>query len=82
MSTNGTNAKADVSHEMYAIAVTPGAATLLGITTQPSASAVSGVAFAQQPALQLIDVAGKAVNQSGVVVTAAVASAGGALAGT
>jgi len=51
-----------------------GAATQLTLTTEPSASAASGVAFAQQPVLQLRDASGNAVSQSGVVVTAALAS--------
>ncbi|MDH3290936.1 MAG: Ig-like domain repeat protein, partial [Gemmatimonadota bacterium] len=64
------------------ITVTAGTATQLSITTQPSATVQSGVAFPQQPAIQLRDGAGNAVSQSGVVVTAAIASGGGALGGT
>src|ERR1019366_4424203 len=64
------------------IALTPGAATQLAITTPPSATAASGVAFAQQPVIQLRDAAGNAVSQAGVVVTAAIATGGGALGGT
>jgi hypothetical protein len=56
--------------------------TQLGITTQPSASAANGAAFAQQPVIQLRDASGYAVSQSGVVVTAAIASGGGTLGGT
>jgi hypothetical protein len=64
------------------ITITAGAATQLAMTTQPSASAASGAAFAQQPVLQLRDAAGNAVNQAGVDVTVAIASGGGALGGT
>jgi uncharacterized protein YccT (UPF0319 family) len=64
------------------IALTPGAATQMTITTQPSASAASGVAFAQQPVIQLKDAAGNAVSVAGTVVTAAIATGGGALGGT
>lgn len=64
------------------ITLTPGAATRLTITTQPSAAATSGVAFAQQPAIQLRDAAGNAVSQLGTVVTAAIATGGGRLGGT
>ncbi len=64
------------------ITVSAGAASQLAITTQPSATAQSGVAFAQQPVIQLQDASGNAVSQSGVVVTAAIASGAGALGGT
>jgi len=56
------------------VSITFGAVTQLAITTEPSASAASGAAFAQQPVLQLRDASGNAVSQSGVVVTAALAS--------
>src|SRR5206468_3038800 len=62
--------------------VTAGAATQLTLTTQPSATAQRGVAFAQQPAVRLRDGAGNAVSQAGVTVTAAVARGGGTLGGT
>src|SRR5207248_1624181 len=52
------------------------------LTTQPSATAQSGVAFAQQPVVQLRDGDGNAVNQAGVTVTAAIATGGGTLGGT
>src|SRR2546422_528703 len=38
------------------VSVTAGTATQLTLTTQPSATAQSGVAFAQQPVVQLRDV--------------------------
>jgi hypothetical protein len=60
----------------------PAPATQLTITTQPSGSAASGAAFAQQPVLQLRDAGGNPVAQSGVAVTAAIASGGGTLGGT
>src|SRR2546428_3310926 len=59
-----------------AITITAGAATQLSVTTQPSATAQSGVAFAQQPVVQLQDANGNPVSQSGVVVTATVTPAG------
>ncbi len=65
-----------------AVTLSAGAATQLAITTQPSAAAQSGVAFAQQPVIQLQDASGNAVSQSGVVVTAAIATGGGTLGGT
>jgi hypothetical protein len=53
---------------------TAGAATQLVITTPPSSSAQSGVALAQQPVVQLQDANNNPVSQSGVTVTASVAS--------
>src|SRR5207302_90028 len=64
------------------ITVSAGAATQLTLTTQPSATAQSGVAFAQQPVVQLRDGDGNAVNQAGVTITAAIATGGGTLGGT
>jgi hypothetical protein len=64
------------------ITVTVGSASQLTITTQPSASATNAAAFPQQPAVQLRDASGNAVSQSGVAVTAAIASGGGTLGGT
>jgi adhesin/invasin len=67
-----------------AITLGAGAATQLGITTQPSAAAQSGIAFPQQPVIQLRDGSGNPVAQAGTAVTAALASgpAGGTLGGT
>src|SRR2546427_3895101 len=62
--------------------ITSGAAAQLTVTTQPSATAQSGVAFAQQPAVQVRDASGNAVSQAGVTVTAAIATGGGTLGGT
>jgi hypothetical protein len=56
--------------------------TQLGITTQPSSSATTGIAFATQPVIQLRDASNNAVAQSGVVITAAIATGGGTLGGT
>jgi hypothetical protein len=64
------------------ISLTSGAASQLGLTTQPSANAQSGVPFPEQPVVQLRDGAGNNVAQSGVSVTAAIASGGGTLSGT
>jgi hypothetical protein len=54
----------------------------LALTTQPSATAQSGVAFAVQPVVQLQDADGNNQSQSGVVVTASIASGTGTLGGT
>ena len=65
-----------------AINITPGAATALTITAQPSATAQSGQVFAAQPVLQLRDQSGNAVSQSGVTVSASVNGAGASLIGS
>ncbi|MDT8397455.1 MAG: hypothetical protein RQ899_02440, partial [Pseudomonadales bacterium] len=64
------------------VTVITGTATQLALTTQPSASVANGVAFAQQPVVQLRDSGGNNVSQASVVVTAAIASGGGTLGGT
>lgn len=65
-----------------AIDITPGAAAALTITAQPSANAQSGIAFAAQPAVQVVDGSGNAVSQAGVSVTASVNGAGASLIGS
>ncbi|HEX8271168.1 MAG TPA: Ig-like domain-containing protein, partial [Longimicrobiaceae bacterium] len=64
------------------VSVTAGAASQLAVTTEPSATVQNGVAFPQQPTVQLRDAAGNPVGQAGVTVTAAIASGGGTLGGT
>src|SRR5438094_6259158 len=59
------------------ITVTAGTATQLTLATQPSPTAQSGVAFAQQPVVQLRDGAGNAVSQADVTGAAAMATVGG-----
>ncbi|HEU4698712.1 MAG TPA: Ig-like domain repeat protein, partial [Gemmatimonadales bacterium] len=51
-----------------------GAAGALSITTQPSATAQSGVAFATAPVVRLLDANGNPVTTSGVAVTATIAT--------
>ena len=63
------------------VALGAGSGSLLSITTQPSASAQNGVAFAQQPAIQLRDGSNNPVNQPNVVVSVAIVSGGGTLNG-
>lgn len=60
----------------------PSAPSQLVITTQPSATAQSGVVFAQQPAIQLHDASANPVSQSGVQVTAELATGSPTLDGT
>src|SRR5205807_1186723 len=66
----------------FSATATAGAATQLSLTTQPSSTAQSGAAFAQQPVVQLRDASGNAVSQAQVTVTAAIATGGGTLGGT
>ena len=61
----------------------PGAANRLAIQTQPSATAIAGVAFAQQPVIRLQDQFGNfCTNNSSTVVTAARSNGSGTLQGT
>ena len=62
------------------VTVVVGPPTQLTITTQPSGSATSGIAFAQQPVIQLRNATGHEVRQSGVVVIATLGTGGGTLA--
>jgi len=64
------------------VTITAGAASQLTLTTEPSSTAQSGVAFAQQPVIQVRDASGNPVSQSGVTLTAAIATGGGTLGGT
>ena len=59
-----------------------GAPTQLAMATQPSATALSGVAFGTQPVVQLKDVNGNDAADAGVVITAAIGSGAGTLGGT
>src|SRR5205823_933548 len=61
------------------ITITAGTATQLSITTQPSSSAQSGTAFAQQPVVRLRDASGNPVSQAGGTVTAGLAAGGWSL---
>jgi hypothetical protein len=63
------------------IAIAAGGSTKLGIVTQPSATAQSGVVFGQQPVVRLEDASGNPVVQSGVTVVASVDGGGPTLGG-
>ena len=54
----------------------------LTMQQQPSATAQTGVAFAVQPVIQLQDASGSDLGQSGLVVTASIATGTGTLGGT
>lgn len=64
------------------VRVLGGLASYLSITTQPSTTATTDVAFPTQPAIQLRDGNGNIVASSGVTVTASLASGTGAIGGT
>ena len=59
-----------------------GPAARLGVMTQPSPLAVTGVTLTVQPAVQLEDSAGNIVALAGVPVTASIATGGGNIGGT
>ncbi len=59
------------SVDANATTLSPGTATQLALTAQPSQSGVTGQALAQPPVVQLRDVSGNAVGQAGVNVTIA-----------
>jgi adhesin/invasin len=61
---------------------TLGPAPRLVILIQPSGTVLSGVPFVRQPQLQLQDHLGAPILQSGIAVTATIASGGGTLGGT
>src|SRR5207302_1906912 len=60
---------------------TAGSATRLAIATQPSGTVQSGIAFQQQPVIQLQDGSGNPVKQAGIAVGVRIASGGGTLGG-
>jgi len=57
-------------------------AARLVIATLPSSTAAAGVALSPQPVIQVSDAAGNPVTSRGVLITATIASGGGALTGT
>jgi hypothetical protein len=65
----------------FTATATAGAPARLQIQIQPSGAAVSGVAFSQQPVIQLLDAQGNEARQGGVAVQVAIASGGGTLSG-
>ncbi|MGH7535310.1 MAG: hypothetical protein ACREMG_06970, partial [Gemmatimonadales bacterium] len=56
-------------------------AARLSLLTEPSASGSSGIAFAQQPVLQLAEPGGDPIARGDVAVTVQIASGGGTLSG-
>src|ERR1051325_11312040 len=76
--TSGTLAGSPVP---FPATATAGSATRLAIATQPSATVQSGIAFLQQPVIQLQDASGNPLSQAGVPVGVTRRSAGGRLGG-
>jgi len=66
----------------FTATATAGAPARLVVKTQPSSSAVSGVALSQQPVVQLLDAQGNESQQAGVTVQVAIGFGGGTLGGT
>ena len=75
-------AAAGVSSLTFHAIALAGAPAQVSIITQPSTVAQSGIAFATQPAVQLLDAFGNRSPRSGVAITAAIATGGGQLAGS
>lgn len=57
--------------------ITPGTATQLVFTTQPSSTATGGIAFAQQPVVTVEDANGNTVTSSSAAITLAITSGTG-----
>jgi hypothetical protein len=66
----------------FSATATAGAPATLAVRTQPSPTATSGVAFAQQPTVQLVDARGNDTHTAGIEVKATIGSGGGTLQGT
>ena len=64
------------------ISTIAGAAVRVALVTQPSAAVQSGIAFPQQPSVQLLDANSNLVTANGVTVTAAIVTGAGTLGGT
>jgi adhesin/invasin len=82
ISFSGTNLTGAISTP---ITLAAGGATKLAVLVPPSATAVSGAPFAQQPQVQLEDAAGNPVAQSGVSVLVTISNqptGGGSLGGS
>ena len=73
---------ADGSPTRFTAAATPGASPRLAMTAQPAGTTQSGAILSPQPSVRLETAQGAAIAQSGVSVTAAIASGGGTLSGT
>lgn len=66
----------------FTATATPGASPRLAMAVQPGGTTQSGAVLSPQPSIRLETSQGVAIAQSGVSVTAAIASGGGTLSGT
>lgn len=80
-STTVTATSGSVSGTSATITTVAGPMSQLTLTQAPSATAQSGVAFAQQPIVQLRDAQGNAVAQPNVSINATITAGGGTLGG-
>lgn len=78
--TDGSLATAEA--DRLPVVVAAAAADHLGLATQPSTAAESGVALARQPVVQLRDAFGNVVAEADIAVTAALTAGDGTLGGT
>jgi hypothetical protein len=78
---NTVSAVSGIGVAGFSATATAGAPARLQIQIQPSGAAVSGVAFGQQPVIQLLDAQGNEARQGGIAVQVAIASGGGTLSG-
>ena len=74
-------ATADTAQASLAVSVTPGLATQLAISAQPTGGVI-GNPLTAQPVIEIRDAAGNVVTTSIASVTVAIASGGGTLGGT
>lgn len=66
---------------IFTATATAGPPPQLALTTEPAATATSGIPLSPQPVVQLQDAAGAPVHQAGVLVSAVITSGGGTLLG-
>jgi hypothetical protein len=79
--TTNVTARAGTVSASIQVTVTPGAASQLGLRTQPLGGTIGGP-LATQPVVEVRDAAGNLVSTASATVTAALASGGGSLSGT
>ncbi|MGH7657800.1 MAG: invasin domain 3-containing protein, partial [Gemmatimonadales bacterium] len=76
-----TSAGLSGSPVTFTATATSGPPPQLALSTQPGATATSGIPIGPQPVVQLQDASGAPVQQGGVLVTAGITSGGGTLLG-
>jgi hypothetical protein len=81
-SVTATFSGADGSPTRFTATALAGASPRLAVVVQPAGNTQSGVELSRQPSIRLETAQGTAITQSGVSITAAIASGGGTLSGT